>query len=126
MENVTAVYVKMENRPGALERISRVFQERRTNIEAIMAETSGPAGYVRILSPKPREMVDLLRQNGIEAYESETVVASVPNKPGEFFRVSADLAAAGINLEAVLTTPDGKLAFRTSDNERAAQILRKL
>lgn len=36
------------------------------------------------------------------------------------------MAAAGINIEALTTTTDGRLVFRTSDNERAARILREL
>ena len=126
VENVPAVYAKLDNRPGSLERLARVFQERRTNIDAIAAETVGSTGFVRILAQRPREVVDALKHAGIESYESQVLVASIPNKPGELFRVASEIAAAGINVESILTTADGKLALRTSDNERTAQILRKL
>ena len=126
VETVTTVYAKIDNRPGSLERVARVFHDRRTNIDAIAAETVGSTGFVRILAQRPREVVDALKHVDIDCYESQAVVASLPNKPGELFRATADLAAAGLNVEAVFTTPEGKLAIRTNDNERAAQILRKL
>lgn len=126
VENVSAIYAKLENRPGSLERLARVFHERRVNIDAISLETVGSTGFVRILAHRPREAVDALKHAGIESYESPVVVAHVPNKPGELFRICGDIAASGINIESVVTTSDGKLAIRTSDNERTAQILRKL
>ena len=126
VETVTTVYAKIDNRPGSLERLARVFHDRKTNIDAITAETVGSTGFVRILAHKPREVVDACKHAGIECYESQAVVASVPNKPGELFRVAGDLAAAGLNVESVFTTAEGKLAIRTNDNERTAQILRKL
>lgn len=126
VETIPAVYAKVENRPGSLERVARVFADRRTNIDAISAETIGSTGVVRILAQRPKEVVEALKHAGIESYESQVILAQVPNKPGELSRVLADVAASGINVESVLTTTDGKLAFRTSDNERTAQILRKL
>lgn len=126
VENVHAVYAKLENRPGTLERATRVIGEKRINVDAIGLETVGSTGFVRILSPRSREVLDALKHAGIEAYESQVIVAHVPNKPGELHRAAADIAAAGINVESIVTTADGRLAIRTSDNERASQILRKL
>lgn len=126
VETVTTVYAKLENRPGSLERLARVFHERRVNIDAIAADTVGSSGFVRLLTHKPREVVEALKHAGIETYESQAVLTSLPNKPGELFRATADLAAAGLNVESVFTTADGKLAIRTNDVERTAQILRKL
>jgi hypothetical protein len=121
-----AVYAKIENRPGALQHLSRVLAHQNINLDAVGLETVGGTGCVRFLSSRMVSAVDALRKAGIEAHESELVVVSVPNRVGQLTLVAGELAAAGINVEAVLTTAEGRIALRTSDNERAAQVLRKL
>lgn len=125
-EVAPAVYVKLENRPGTLDHATRVLRDRRLNIDAMSLETVGSTGFVRILTPRFREALEALRSERIEAHETQLVLARVENKPGEMHRLASELAAAGINVEWVLTTPDGRLAFRTSDNDMAGRILAKL
>lgn len=125
VENVHAVYAKLENRPGSLERATQAVAGKRINIDAVGIETVGETGFLRLVSTRSKEVLDVLRQAGFEAYESQLVLASLANKPGELHRACADIAAAGVNIECVVTTADGRLALRTSDNERTAQILRK-
>jgi hypothetical protein len=126
VETIHAVYVKLDNRPGSLERAARALGEKRVNIDAISLETVGSTGFARIVTHKGKETLRVLHAAGLEAYESDTLLVSLPNKPGELARATAEVAAAGVNVEAVTTTADGRLAVRTSDNERAAAILRKL
>lgn len=123
---VNGIYARVENKPGNLERVGRALAERNVKIDALGLETSGSSGFVRILTPKAREALDALKTAGIECYESQLVVAHMPTKPESLGQLAAELAAARINIEGVLTTGDGRLALRTSDNERAAPILRKL
>lgn len=126
VEIIHAVYARLENRPGTLERAARILRENKVNVEAISLETHGSDGFVRFITPRAKETVEQLRKANIEAYESPLAVAALPNKTGELARATADLAAAGLNIEGIVTTPDGRLAFRTNDVERTAQILRKL
>ncbi|MFA5861369.1 MAG: ACT domain-containing protein [Candidatus Thermoplasmatota archaeon] len=126
VEVVHSVYTKLENRPGTLDRAAKVLGAKQMNIDAISLETSGNNAYARFLTHKPREAVEVLKSNGIDAYESQMVVTTLSNRPGELARATAELAAAGLNIEGILTTPEGRLAFRTNDIERTAQILRKL
>lgn len=125
-EPVTLVYAKLENRPGTLEHAMRVLGQKGINVEALSLETVGSTGFLRAHVHKPQDALGALRSAGMEAFPSEAILASVPNKPGELGRASGELAAAGINVEAVLTTPDHRLVLRTSDNERAMQVLKKL
>lgn len=126
VEPIQTVYAKIENKPGTLERATRAIKEKKINIDALSVETSGPFGFLRILTPRARDTTDVLRAQGIEAYESQAILVNLPNKPGEINRATSELAAAGLNVEALFTTSDGRLALRTHDNERAAMILRKL
>lgn len=126
VELTHGVYAKVENRPGALHNVGRVLGDKKINIDALSCETLGSHGIVRLLTTKSKEATLALRQNNIDAYESELLVIHAPNMPGELGRYGAELGAANINIEGVITTAQGRLAIRTSDNEQAAQILRKL
>lgn len=126
VETVHAVYARLENRPGTLERAAKVLAEHKITIDALSLETNGNQGFARLLTHKSKEAVDVLRKANVEAFESQLCVVNLPNKNGELARACGELAAAGLNVEGIVTTPDGRLAFRTSDVERTAQILRKL
>lgn len=126
VEPVTLVYAKLENRPGTLEHAARVLGQKGINVEAVGLETVGSTGFLRVHTQKPQDALAALRSAGVEAFPSEAVVAPLHNKPGELGRAAAELAAAGLNVEAILTTADHRLLVRTNDNERAASILRKL
>lgn len=126
VDTVPAVYARLENRPGTLERAAKALGDHRISIDAISVETNGGIGFARLLTHKPKEAVDALRKANVEAYETQLCIAALANKPGELARACSELAAAGLNVESITTTPEGKLAFRTNDVERAAQILRKL
>jgi len=125
-EIIHAVYAKLENRPGSLEHVCKVVGERRVNIDSLTLETIGNTGYARFLVKNAPTLVEALRQNHVESYETELVLASIPNKPNELYRATSELAAARLNIESVFATPEGRLAIRTNDNEMAARILGKL
>jgi hypothetical protein len=126
VQTIPAIYVKLPNRPGALEHATRVLGEHKINIDNISVETIGSTGYARILTPKSHEALAILQAANIDAHETELVTAQIANKPGELSRVCAELAAAGVNIEAMLTSPsDGRVTFRTNDNALAARVISK-
>lgn len=126
IETLPGVYAKIDNRPGSLQHVTRLLGERQLNIDAISAETVGSTGFTRILTKKPREAIDILRAANVDAHETEFVFAHPENRPGELARICSELAAGGVNIESVLTMPDGRLGFRTHDNALASRILGKL
>lgn len=126
VEIIHAVYARLENRPGTLQTVAKTLGAHKINIEALSLETNGSQGYARILTPKWKEAIEHLRSANVEAHETQLAVVTLTNKPGELARATAELAAAGLNIEGVVTTMEGRLAIRTNDVERAAQVLRKL
>lgn len=125
-QTITAVYAKLVNRPGELERAARAVGDARVNVDAVSLETVGSTGFARFYTREPRLVAEQLRAIGIEAFESPSIVAALVNRPGELARAASELAAAGINVESVACTADGHVVFRTDDNDRAREILRKL
>lgn len=126
VEPITLVYAKLDNRPGTLEHAARALGQKGINVEAISLETVGSTGFLRVQTQKPQDAIQVLRSSGVDAFPSEALLTSIHNKPGELGRAAAEIAAAGVNVESIVTTTDHRLVVRTSDNERAAQVLRKL
>ena len=125
-ELTPARYVKLDNRPGALDHLTRVLRDRKINIDSMSLESVGSTGFARILTSKNREAIDALRQGRLDVHDTQLLLMRIENRPGELNRLTSELAAAGINIEAVLTTIDGRVALRTNDNETASRILGKL
>jgi hypothetical protein len=125
-ELISGIYLKLENRPGSLEKAAKTLGDRRINIDSIHLETNGNQGFARIYTARPRQAIEALRGNGIESYESQAILVGPVNRPGELARICGELAASKINVEGVTTTAEGKLVLRTSNNDLAQQILRKL
>lgn len=122
-----AVYAKLENRSGTLEHATSVLAEKKIPVDAITLETVGFMGAIRILTEKSQEAAEALRASGIEAHPSELLMATIPSsRPVELARIWAELAAAGVNVESVMTVRDGRLGVRTDNNELAERILGKL
>lgn len=125
-EPLPAVYARLANRPGALAHAADALARRRLNVKSLGVETLDGLAFARLLVTPVEDAIAALREAGVEAYASELVAAKLPNRPGQLARAAAELAAAGVNVEAALATPDRRLAFRTSDNALAAAILGKL
>lgn len=126
IQTVNVVYVTIENRPGSLARAASALGKANINIDAVSVETNGGQGFARFLTARPSEAVKSLKAAGIQAFESETLVVPIPNRPGELARVASELGAAGINIESVASTPDGKLLVRTNDARASERILQKI
>ncbi|HVL47731.1 MAG TPA: hypothetical protein VM889_04155 [Candidatus Thermoplasmatota archaeon] len=126
IQTVQLVYATIENTPGQLSRAASALGRERINIDALSLETQGHLGMLRLLTTRTGEAVKVLRNQGIEAHESEAIAIPLGNRPGELGRVSSELAAAGLNIESVFPTPDGRLVIRTNDVRQSERILGKL
>lgn len=126
VETVNLVYAKLENRPGPLQEAALVLGQGRFNVDGVSLETIGSTAFLRVHVQRPSEAVDALRAAGVDAFQSEAILAAAHNRPGEIARLAGEMAAAGVNVEAIVTTANHQLIIRTSDNARAVDVLRKL
>lgn len=60
-----------------------------------------------------------------DAYDRRFLLTDVANRPDDLDRLARDLAAAGLRLQALRATPDGRVAIRTDDNDLARALLRR-
>jgi len=132
MSFVIQTQVMLPNRPGELEKLSRAIAEAGVNMHAIMMREDVGGSTVRIVLDKPKVARDALVKHNLAVTESKLVAVLVTDQPGEFWKVSAALAAHGANIQYSYTAAKpvhGKVALLIAIGgvppERAVGILQK-
>ncbi len=88
-----------ENKPGKIEKITAVLEERDINIRAITITDSGDYGIIKMLVDRPVDAANALNENGITAALKDIVAVKIEDRPGGLHQASAILAKENINVE---------------------------
>jgi hypothetical protein len=102
-----ALHVTMENRPGALAKVTRALADGKINIEAVEAEILGRSGFFRFYTQTPVEAEKILRSQGLITMGMDVLEVVLSNKPGELARMCETLSKAGINIESAFGSGHG-------------------
>jgi hypothetical protein len=89
----------MDNRPGKLERITKILADNAINLRAISVASSGQFGIVKVLVNDPDKACALLKENHITAAKRRIMVAVVDDTPGGIHRLLVTLSSNTINIE---------------------------
>ena len=121
--------VSMEDKPGALAKLTDALAKASVNIEAISAATSGGSGDIRILVGDTAAARKALEGAGIKvAGEREMLFVDLEDRPGSLAAMAKKLADQGINVDAVYVVgaAGGKkqLAVGTADVAKARTAVR--
>ena len=129
--DVMEMTVLAPDRVGLIADVSEVLAESNLNIDSISVETSGGNAIIRIITPRESEAQakEALERGGFKTFESNVLVVSMADRPGELARVSRKFAEHGINIENVfLLSKQGAksiFAFKTNDYEKAKALMEK-
>ncbi|MCX7730342.1 MAG: ACT domain-containing protein [Candidatus Caldatribacterium sp.] len=93
------VSVFAENKPGRIEKITRILAEARINIRAITISSANGFGVVKILVDQPQRAFEGLREYGVPVYLQEVIAVILDDIPGGLHKVAKVLAENGINIE---------------------------
>ncbi|MCS7242294.1 ACT domain-containing protein [Candidatus Caldatribacterium sp.] len=93
------VSVFAENKPGRIEKITRILAEARINIRAITISSANGFGVVKILVDQPQRAFEVLREHGVPVYLQEVIAVILDDIPGGLHKVAKVLAENGINIE---------------------------
>jgi hypothetical protein len=99
MDKVMQVSVFSENKPGRIEKITKIFAEERINILAISITSTNGFGIIKLLLDKPDLANEKLKQNGFTATMSEVLAIEMKDSPGGLYEVSHILSQRGVNIE---------------------------
>ena len=99
--------VFLENRPGALARVSSVLAARGINIVAFSISDAVDHGVIRMVVSDPVQATHLLGDGGMMVVESDVVALDLLNKPGALARAAERLSKARVNIEYAYGTTGG-------------------
>lgn len=108
--------VFLENKPGKLEKITKILADNQINLRAMSLASAGNFGIVKLLLDDPQKAFDELKKQKITVTKRKITAAVVENTPGSFHKLLLKLSEKGINIEDCY-------GFLLSDGKTAAIVL---
>jgi hypothetical protein len=110
------ITVFAENKPGRIERVTRVLKDADVNIRAITIATSDSFGIIKLLVDDPDKAHGALADEGMSPFKREIVAVLMDDRPGGLHAVAEILGREGINVE-------GAYGFVVEDKGRAVLVI---
>ncbi len=129
MEQLKQISIFSENRPGRLQKITKVLADHAINILAVNIASSDGFGVIRFIVDKCDLAYQKLKQKGFTVSLNEVLAIELMDKPGGLYEVSAVLSRKRINIENayVLILGSRKRAYLivdVHDIEKAKKLLK--
>ena len=89
----------VENKPGKLERITKILADNRVNLRAISVASAGEFGVVKILVNDPEKTYTVLKEQKLTVSKRPIVIALVNDEPGGLHNLLVTLSSHSVNIE---------------------------
>lgn len=128
--NAEQISIFLENTPGRLVEVTRIFEEGCINIRALSLADTTDFGILRLIVDQYDKAREILKDKGFTVGKTEVVAVEVPDRPGGLGLVLQILAQSGVNVEYMyaFVQHSGKNAviiFRFDNLEQAIGLLQK-
>lgn len=110
------ITVFAQNKPGRIEKVSKVLEGAGVNIRAITIATSDSFGVIKLLVDAPDKAYEALTAAGLSVYQREIIAVLMDDSPGGLHRITAIIGGEGINIE-------GAYGFVVEDKKRAVLVI---
>jgi hypothetical protein len=114
---VEQISIFMENRPGAVERVTGVLGKASINIRALSLADTSDFGILRLIVNDVAAAQKVLQENGFTVKRTDVVAVEVPDRPGGLHDILTILSENKINVEYMY-------AFIEQSGENAIMIFR--
>jgi len=118
----TQFTIEIGHQPGTLARIGRLMGEAGVNIEAIQGLVIDRKGLVQFVVDKPDLAEQALREAGFTYRTRDGLLVDVMNEPGTLGDVALVMSEAGITVDAVYISMNGRLVMSVDDLDGAIQV----
>lgn len=128
--NVKQISVFLDNRPGTILEMWKLFAEKQVNIKAMTVTDANDFTVVRLIADNVMWASSVLRDGGFIAKVKKVVAVEVPARPGGFNKVLEAIRDADVNIDYAYTVMSGKFAvnaciiLKVSDDAKAEEALR--
>ncbi len=110
------ISIFIENKPGRLEKITKILQDSDINMRAISIASLGEFGVVKILVNNPDKANKQLQANNITSLMKKIIIVVVDDRPGGFHNLLKILSENKINIE-------DSYGFVLEDKKKAAIVI---
>lgn len=110
------ITVFAQNKPGRIEKVTRVLEDAGVNIRAITIATSDSFGIIKLLVDAPGRAYESLSAAGLSVYQREIIAVLMDDSPGGLHRIAEILGGEGINIE-------GAYGFVVEDKKQAVLVI---
>ncbi len=120
-----------ENKPGRLEKVTRVLADENINILAISISSSpGGFGVIKFILDRPEKGFSVLKEKGFTVSLNPVLAIALEDRPGGLHAVADIFSRHNINIEnAHVFIPDSRerayLIVEVEDVEKTFDILKK-
>ncbi len=121
--------VSILDKPSEIARLAEVLAKNAVNIRGISTDLGKSLPVVHVITDDEASARRVLKSGGFDFVESEVIVISMSDKPGELSKITKKLAKAGINIESMFIlgpkTSDVQVAVGVDQRQRAQDMLSK-
>ncbi len=110
------ISIFIENKPGGLEKITKILHDADINMRAISIASLGEFGIVKILVNDPDKATKHLQAKNITALMKKIIIVVVNDEPGGFHNLLKILSENKINIE-------DSYGFVLEDKKKAAIVI---
>ena len=127
--NVKQISVFLDNRPGTILEMSKLFAQKQVNVKAMTVMDANDFTVVRLIVDNVMWASSVLRDGGFITRIREVVAAEVPFAPDGLNKVLTAIRDADVNIDYSYTVMSGKFAASTciilkvNDNVKAVEAL---
>lgn len=130
MDKVYIISVFAENKPGRLERITKVLAEADINILAFSITSTNGFGVIKFMVNRCQEAYKLLKEKGFTVSLNEAIGIEMKDQPGGLYEVVKILSSKGINIESASvyvaeTRKKAYLIVEVEDTNKAMESLKE-
>jgi hypothetical protein len=127
---VEQISIFLENKPGALESVTRLLKDNNINIRTLSLADTSDFGILRLIVNDVNTTLKVLNENGLRVSKTTVVAVEVPDRPGGLHSILEVLAKNSINVEYLYafvekSGENAVIIFRLDSPDNAIDVLLK-
>ncbi len=127
---VEQISIFLENKPGALESVTRLLKDNNINIRTLSLADTSDFGILRLIVNDVNTTLKVLNENGLRVSRTTVVAVEVPDRPGGLHSILEVLAKNSINVEYLYafvekSGENAVIIFRFDSPDNAIDVLLK-
>ena len=127
---VEQITIFLENKPGGLEKVTKILKDANINIRTLAVADTSDFGIVRLIVNNVELATKVLKESGFTVSRTTVVAVEVPDRPGGLHSILEVLAKENINIAYMYafvekSGENAVMLFRFDQQDAAIEILLK-